>query len=38
MRGFLAGCFLSTLEKTLAQRKSIAGVLAIESVGLKLSQ
>jgi predicted hydrocarbon binding protein len=36
--GFSAGCFLSTLEKNLAQRKSIAGVLAIESVGFKLRQ
>jgi predicted hydrocarbon binding protein len=38
MRGFLAGCFLSTREKALAQRKSIAGAPAIESVGLKLRQ
>jgi hypothetical protein len=38
MRDLLAGCFLSTLEKALAQRKSIAGVRAIESVGLKRNQ
>ena len=38
MRDSSAGCFLSTRVKTVAQRKSIAGVPAIESVGLKRSQ
>jgi hypothetical protein len=38
MKDSSAGCLLSILEKTLAQRKLIAGVPAIESVGLKLSQ